>query len=62
MTELQLKLTLDEVNQILDALGEQPFKQVYGLIAKLQRQAEDQLNHTGIRQPSASADQSAHKE
>jgi hypothetical protein len=43
MQEVQLQLTLAEVNQILDALGEKSYKQVYQLIIKIQRQAENQL-------------------
>jgi hypothetical protein len=43
MQEVQLELTLGEVNQILDALGEQSYKQVYQLIIKIQQQAESQL-------------------
>jgi hypothetical protein len=44
MQDLQLRLTLAEVNQILDALGERPYKQTYQLIGKIQQQAEAQLN------------------
>ena len=43
MQEVQLQLTLAEVNQILDALGEKSYKQVYQLIVKIQQQAESQL-------------------
>ncbi|MFK0732707.1 MAG: hypothetical protein ACIWVG_16370 [Gloeotrichia echinulata HAB0833] len=43
MQEIQLKITLPEVNQILDALGEKSYKQVYQLIIKIQQQAEAQL-------------------
>jgi len=43
MQEVQLQLTLPEVNQILDALGEKSYKQVYQLIIKIQQQAESQL-------------------
>jgi hypothetical protein len=43
MQELQLQLSLAEVNQILDALGEKSYKQVYQLIIKIQQQAEHQL-------------------
>lgn len=43
MKTIQLTLTLDEVNQILDALGQQSYIQVYQLIASIQRQANDQL-------------------
>ena len=43
MTELTFTLTLEEANQILDALGQQPFKQVFGLIGKIQQQASNQM-------------------
>jgi len=41
--EISLQLTLGEVNQILDGLGGLPYRQVYQLIGKIQRQAETQL-------------------
>jgi|GEM_PF-551527 hypothetical protein len=48
-SEIEIKLTLGEINQILDALGSQPYRQVYQLIGKIQVQAESQL-----QQPRAS--------
>lgn len=42
---IQLDLTLDEVNQVLEALGQQPFKEVFQLIAKIQQQAAAQLQN-----------------
>jgi hypothetical protein len=36
MQDIQLRLTLAEVNQILDALGERPYKQIYQLVGKIQ--------------------------
>lgn len=42
MNELTLKLTLDEINLVLNALGEQPFARVYQLVSKLQTQVNDQ--------------------
>lgn len=47
MKEINLKLTVDETNQILDALGNLPFKSVFGLIQKIQNQAAGQLNQNG---------------
>ena len=41
--ELSLQLTLSEINQILDALGSVPYRQIFQLINKIQRQAEGQL-------------------
>jgi hypothetical protein len=43
MQTIQLELTLAQVNQLLDALGDQPYKQVYQLIQQIQQQAEAQL-------------------
>lgn len=47
MKEIQLTLTVEETNQILDALGNLPFKNVFGLIQKMQNQAASQLNENG---------------
>lgn len=46
MKEIQFNLTVDETNVILSALGELPYKQVSGLIAKLHAQANKQLQAT----------------
>lgn len=45
--EVKITLTLGEVNQILDALGNVPYRQVFQLIAKIQTQAEAQLQQPG---------------
>ncbi len=42
--ELQLTLTIDEVNTILQALGRMPFSEVYEVIGKINRQANEQLS------------------
>lgn len=44
MKEVNLKLTLEETNVILSALGNLPYIQVQSLIPKIQAQAEQQLN------------------
>ena len=44
MKEINLTLTIDEVNQILEALGTQPFARVFLLIGKIQAAAAAQLN------------------
>jgi len=41
---VQLDLTVGEVNGILQALGQLPFVQVSGLIAKVKNQAEVSLS------------------
>lgn len=43
MQELNFHLSVGEANQILDALGQQPYIQVHELIMKLQQQAAGQL-------------------
>lgn len=43
MQTVNFQLTLAEVNQLLDALGDKPYAQVYQLISKIQQQAETQL-------------------
>ena len=40
---IELKLDLNEVNGILTALGQMPFVQVKDLIAKIQAQAQPQV-------------------
>jgi hypothetical protein len=44
MQEIQLTLTLAEVNQILAALGEKSYKDVFQLVSKIQAQASAQLS------------------
>lgn len=44
MQEIQLTLTLSEVNQILATLGEKAYKEVFQLVSKIQAQASSQLN------------------
>lgn len=41
---IKLELEVEEVNQILEALGDRPFKSVFQLINKIQRQAATQLS------------------
>ena len=43
MKDIQLTLTLKEVNTLLNALGTQPYAQVQALIAKIQTQGSTQL-------------------
>lgn len=43
MQNQNLTLTLDEVNTILSALGEQPYAKVFQLVQKIQQQASEQL-------------------
>ena len=43
MKDIQLTLSLEEVNTLLNALGTQPYAQVQPLIAKIQTQGSAQL-------------------
>ncbi|HLT34889.1 MAG TPA: hypothetical protein VK034_01355 [Enhygromyxa sp.] len=43
MTTIKLELDIEDVNLILEALGQQPFARVYKLIAQIQEQASAQL-------------------
>lgn len=40
---LKLELSIDDVNLILESLGQLPFARVYGLIGRIQEQARAQL-------------------
>mgnify|MGYP003994061241 CR=1 FL=1 len=43
-TEINLTLTIDETNLILEALGNLPFSKVFTLISKIQEQASQQIS------------------
>ena len=43
MQPIQLSLTLEETNMVLEALGQLPYIKVYQLIGKIQQQAQEQL-------------------
>ena len=43
MNEINLTLTLEEVNTLLNALGNQPYTKAQPLIAKIQTQGSAQL-------------------
>lgn len=51
MQDIQIMLTLAEINQILSALGTQPYKDVFQLVKKIQQQAQTQLeNYPNLNQ------------
>jgi len=54
---VKINLTVAEINQILEALGQQPYIQVYQLIASLQQQAQTQLQTPSVLQAEPVADQ-----
>ena len=41
--QISLQLSVDEINTILNALGDRPYAQVFGIIQKIQQQAASQL-------------------
>lgn len=43
MNEITLNLTIDEINTIIESLGQQPFVKVYKLIEKIHLQANKEL-------------------
>lgn len=59
---IHLDLTIDEVNLILDALGEQPFKSVYALVSRLQSQARSQLESSATSAETAQVSPSVEPE
>ena len=52
--EINFKVTVEEANLILEGLGHIPFAKVFTLVAKIQKQAHEQLN--GENPPSEQAD------
>lgn len=44
MKQIAIHLTVDEVNLILEAIGELPYSRVYKLVEKIQHQALQQLD------------------
>ena len=51
MREINLRLTVDEANLVLEGLGNLPFVKVYALIGKIQEQAGMQLQGGGTGDP-----------
>lgn len=48
MPEVTLKLSLEEVNYILNILSKKPYKDVFPLIAKIQEQGNKQIKDDNI--------------
>ncbi len=53
MKNIELELTLEDANLILEGLGQLPFARVYTLIANIQEQARKQLNGQGTQHDEA---------
>ncbi len=43
MSTIKLELGIDEVNLILEAVGQLPFARVYKLVGRIQEQVQNQL-------------------
>lgn len=52
--EINLRVTIEEANLILEGLGSLPFARVYALVGKIQEQARQQLyrNNSNQEEPS----------
>jgi hypothetical protein len=48
MKNIQLELSIDETNLILEALGALPFARVYALIGKIQQSARTQIGDQAV--------------
>ena len=59
MKDINLQITVDEANLLMEALGNLPFVKVYVLIGKLQEQAGHQLNTNGKQDEAAKAEDPA---
>lgn len=52
MEQISINLTLEEVNQILESLGQRPYVEVFQLINKIKAQAEAQVQANEMRRRS----------
>lgn len=50
MEQISINLTIEELNKILESLGERPYVEVFQLINKIQAQAEAQLQAKKMRE------------
>jgi hypothetical protein len=55
MQEINLRVTIEDANLILEGLGNLPFARVYGLVGKIQEQAGQQLNRNNSNQEESAA-------
>jgi hypothetical protein len=53
MPDIQLRLTLDELNLVLEGIGSLPFARVFALVGKIQTQAGEQLQAQAHAGPEA---------
>jgi hypothetical protein len=55
--EINLRVTIEDANLILEGLGNLPFARVYALVGKIQEQAAQQLNRNNSNQEEPTPDQ-----
>ncbi|HEX2872361.1 MAG TPA: hypothetical protein VHP33_13930 [Polyangiaceae bacterium] len=55
MRKIQLELSIEEANVILEALGQLPFARVFALIGRFQEQARAQLDAPDVQTNAAVA-------
>jgi hypothetical protein len=58
MQEINLRLAIDDVNVILEGVGNLPFAKVYTLVGKIQEQAAQQIraDRTAVKTQTPGAD------
>jgi len=61
MEKLKINLTIEEVNKVLEALGNMPYARVYELVQNIQQQAQSQLKGVDIQQPATPAENGSSK-
>ncbi|MBD2357422.1 hypothetical protein H6G41_22850 [Tolypothrix sp. FACHB-123] len=49
MEQISINLSIEEVNQILESLGQRPYVEVFQLISKIKIQAEAQVQANQMR-------------
>lgn len=60
--EIQLQFSPDEVNLILEGLGNLPFVKVYQLIGKIQEQASQQVSGDNGQTPAPASDRATERQ
>lgn len=48
MPDINLRLSIDDVNVILEGIGNLPFAKVYGLVGRIQEQAAQQIRADAV--------------
>lgn len=57
MPDIELRLSIDELNLVLEGIGNLPFARVFALVGKIQAQAGSQLQTQAQAQPAPGAGQ-----